>query len=255
MNYTVVYYRFGDTVFCIETPGAMKQDPRFEAFAVPPTEHPTYILTVKTITVEMCELSEWPAYVTREGNHLQVYLNTELIPNITVANLLVVSHADLLLPEQGGFLLHASYIHHNGEAILFSAPCETGKSTQAHFWAQERGSTVVNEDRVLVFSRDGEFYAAGIWATGSAGVTKNITAPIRAVVLLGQGPENRVTVPPVPLRLQRLMSQSTYDPSDPVSYRDVLLLACSLIDHVKVISYDCINHPSSVRDLEAYLYE
>lgn len=37
-------------------------------------------------------------------------------------------------------IFHSAYIAKDGEAILFSAPSETGKSTQAALWEQYRGA-------------------------------------------------------------------------------------------------------------------
>jgi hypothetical protein len=112
---------------------------------------------------------------------------------------------------------------------------------------------VVNEDRVLVFSRQGRFYAGGIWATGSAGITQNITAPIRAVILLGQGPENRVYDERPSQRLVKLIPQCSYDETSSAAYGRIVGLVMDLLGSVKVLSYDCVNHPSAVADLEAYL--
>jgi hypothetical protein len=253
MNKTVTQYRFGDTVFRVETHAPMRKDPRFEAFSVPEEVPPTYILSTHTMTMEMAENTSWPAVTRREGNHIRVYMNTELIPSITVANLLVISHADHLLPEQGAFILHASYVLHNGEAILFCAPKQTGKSTQAGYWERERGAVVVNEDRALIFSREGRFYAGGIWATGSAGITKPVTAPIRAVILLGQGTENRVFEERPSQRIVKLLPQCSYDETSPAAYGRMVGLVMDLLGSVRVLSYDCVNHPSAVADLEAYL--
>jgi hypothetical protein len=253
MNHSVTQYRFGDTVFRCETQVPFARDPRFEAFAVGEDVPPTYTLSTHTITMEMAENTDWPAVTRREGNHVKVYMNTDLLPSVTVANLLVVSRADHLLPEQGAFILHASYVLYNGEAILFCAPKQTGKSTQARFWERERGAMIVNEDRALIFSRNGKFYAGGVWATGSAGITRNVTAPLRAVILLGQGPENRVYEERPSERMVKLVPQCSYDETSPAAYARIVGLVLDLLGSVKVLSYDCINHPSAVDDLEAYL--
>ena len=253
MNQTITHYRFGDTVFRIETPVPLMKDDRFEAFRVESCVAPAFTLTVESITDEMDTDKDWPAVLYRSDDRVRVCMNVGLLPYITVANLMVISRADRLMTERECFILHASYIIREGEAILFCAPCGTGKSTQARFWERERGSTVINEDRVLVFLRDGVFHAGGIWATGSAGVTRNVTAPIRAVILLSQGPENRVIEERPFQKLVRILPQCSYDDNDGRARERMTDLLIRLIGGVKVLSYACINHPSSVDDLEAYL--
>ncbi len=44
------------------------------------------------------------------------------------------------LVQRGNMILHCAYVEYQGEAILFSAPSETGKTTQANLWEKYRGS-------------------------------------------------------------------------------------------------------------------
>jgi hypothetical protein len=109
---------------------------------------------------------------------------------------------------------------------------------------------VVNEDRVMIHKKNGTYMASGAWATGSARLTANVTAPIRAIILLGQGAENRVARCRPSQALVRLMPQCSYDETDGKSVDRMFSILMDLIAHVPIFSYDCINHPSAVEDLE-----
>lgn len=98
-----------------------------------------------------------------------------------------------LLTIHGGFLLHASYIAHEGRAILFTAPSETGKSTQAQLWCDHAGAKLVNGDRAAVRIMDGTVYACGTPYSGSSPVRQNVKLPLAAIVSLSQAPENSIT--------------------------------------------------------------
>ena len=246
-------YTFGELTFRVETPVPMREDARFEVFASEPAVLPDHVLFVRPFGPDQHPKDAWPVITERNGREITVYMRTELLPEITVANLFITARVADLLPEHGACLLHASYVLHEGKAILFSAPSGTGKSTQARYWERERGSTVVNEDRVMLHKKDGVYMASGAWATGSARLTANVTAPIRAIILLGQGAENRVERCRPSQALARLMPQCSYDETRGKSVDHMFSLLMDLIAHVPIFSYDCIDHPSAVEDLEKWI--
>lgn len=108
----------------------------------------------------------------------------------TVLNCLQIEH-DVI--ENGGYILHASYIIYNGKAILFTAPSGTGKSTQADLWVKYKNAELINGDRAVVMATDKGVYAHGIPFSGSSGVGKNVNAPILAIVYLSQAKQNKIS--------------------------------------------------------------
>lgn len=96
------------------------------------------------------------------------------------------------LIRHGGFLLHASYIEWNGEAILFTAPSGTGKSTQAELWCRHRGAQLVNGDRAAVMVGQNGVAACGVPYSGLSPVNRNRTLPLKAIVLLSQAKTDSV---------------------------------------------------------------
>lgn len=91
-----------------------------------------------------------------------------------------------------GLVVHASAIQHEGKGILFSAPSETGKTTQANLWCTEMGATIINNDRPAVKVIDDEVYAYGTPWNGSVEECNNSYAPIAAIVMLEQATENSI---------------------------------------------------------------
>lgn len=107
----------------------------------------------------------------------------------TVLNAIALEH---LVARNDGFVFHCSYIDRDGEAILFTAPSETGKSTQADLWHQYRGAEIINGDRATICLADGRLLAEGIPFAGSSKHCKNRSLPIRAIVYLGQAPKTSI---------------------------------------------------------------
>ena len=95
------------------------------------------------------------------------------------------------LVKRDNIILHCAYVEYHGEAILFSAPSETGKTTQANLWEKYRGSRTVNGDRSLLGKKDGQWTAQGWPVCGTSEVCHDEAFPIRAVVMLSQAKENR----------------------------------------------------------------
>lgn len=100
--------------------------------------------------------------------------------------------AEQLVARAGGFILHASYILWEGKAILFTAPSGTGKSTQAELWRTLRGAEIINGDRAAVRIAGGQVCAAGVPFAGSSQICKNVTAPLAAIVYLGQAKQTSI---------------------------------------------------------------
>ena len=157
------------------------------------------------------------------------------------------------LARHGGFLLHASYIDVNGEAILFTAPSGTGKSTQAALWCNLRGAELINGDRAAVTVGENGVFACGVPYSGSSPVRKNVTCPLNAVVFLSQAKEttiHRLEGMAAFRKIWEGCSVNTWDPEDMnLCARAVM----NMLSHVPVYHLACTPDDSAVRILEEIL--
>ena len=103
----------------------------------------------------------------------------------------ILGMEDILL-RHSGLLLHSSFIRYRGKAVLFSAPCGTGKSTQAELWEKYEGADIINGDRSGLRRLDRGWTVFGLPYAGSSGIYRNENAPLAAVILLRQAEENRL---------------------------------------------------------------
>ena len=99
-----------------------------------------------------------------------------------------------LLVQNDVIHLHASYIIHDGKAILFTGPSGIGKTTHAELWQAHQGALIVNGDVALIRKVNGQYCAFGVPVCGSSPYCENISAPISAVFLLEKADENSVCV-------------------------------------------------------------
>ena len=89
--------------------------------------------------------------------------------------------------QKEALILHSAYITCQEEGIVFSAPSGTGKSTQAELWERYKQATVVNGDRSIIGVRNGRGYVYGIPMCGTSGITHNVSAPLKAVIVIRRG--------------------------------------------------------------------
>lgn len=99
-------------------------------------------------------------------------------------------HRQLL--QRKACILHASYIEHEGKAVLFTGPSNIGKSTQADLWNRYANAQIVNGDRVLLREKNGQMSAFGYPCCGTSGICINRTLPLSMIVVLAQANENRI---------------------------------------------------------------
>lgn len=154
-----------------------------------------------------------------------------------------------LLPRDG-LILHCAYVRFRGKALLFSAPSETGKTTQAMLWEQYRGAETVNGDRALLQPAEGQWLARGWPVCGSSGVCRREDDPIGALVMLSQGRENQVERLSPAKAFARLYSQITVNSWDAPSCKRAMDLIEMLTGSVPVFHLRCTIAEEAVQCLE-----
>ena len=239
-------YTFGDVTFEIESPVELDDTNDCCEFI---SERKTDCL----IRVCIVPGNETNRKSERDGGVITRHLAEKYAGGMNIASLLATSEAAFVFPEHDAFILHASYIVHEDQAILFTAPSGTGKSTQAEFWRTERSAEIVNGDRVLITRRNGRYYANGIYASGTSGICKNKTVPIRAVVLLEQAETNAVNEIPPRLLFMRILCECSYDIKSKAQCEKITGLVADMINTVPVFCYGCRNNPDAVDELERIL--
>ena len=154
------------------------------------------------------------------------------------------------LIARDSLILHCAYMVYQGEAILFSAPSETGKTTQANLWEKYRGSRTVNGDRALLGKRKGRWTAQGWPVCGTSEVCHNEEFPIRAVVMLSQAKENQAQQLPPGRAFPLLYSQITVNKWNMKDHLHAIDLIQELAEGVSVFHLGCTISEEAVDCLE-----
>lgn len=191
-------------------------------------------------------------YAVTRGAHTEVTFAERYRAGASVRAVLEAAGLFDIFADAGMLVLHSAYIvTPAGEAILFSGPSGIGKSTQAALWERFAGAQVINGDRALL---DVDRKTAnGIFYSGTSGICRNVTAPIRAIVLLGQSDENRIFVPSPQAAFAGVLSQCAYYDWDALSATNMTGCVARLVSDVPVLHFDCRADASAVRALQEHL--
>lgn len=193
-------------------------------------------------------------YQELPGDRAKITLNRERIEGLHIdpvfTSLLALERR---LVERDNMVLHCAYVEYEGEAILFSAPSETGKTTQAGLWEKYRGSRTVNGDRALLAKRNGCWTALGWPVCGTSKVCNNEAFPIRAIVMLSQAEENQAVRMAPGQAFPPLYSQITVNKWNTEAHIHTMDLIETLLAEVPVYHLGCTISEKAVDCLDTAL--
>jgi len=218
----ICYFKTGNIVLRVETPDPLDIKEPYSLFLCEQEKtdvnvifrygdiaEPSGMLLAETDSVDVFEddgafyffyhiTGEKVYYALRKVNkekpsHHEITIPHEYEGKIWTRLVFSLINFDDIAAMMNASVFHASFIEYNGSAILFTAPCGTGKSTQAALWEMHQGAETINGDKVLIYEDNGNFFAAGLPFSGSSDICKNRILPVKAIVRLSQAKENTVT--------------------------------------------------------------
>jgi hypothetical protein len=139
----------------------------------------------------------------------------------------------LLLAPQGGFLLHASSAVRNGSAFAFSGVSGAGKTTIVRL-APPDVTTLTDEISYIRPQGDG-YQAFGTPFAGDLGRNgANISAPLKEIHLLAQGPGNKREFLSTSQAAAALLRNILFFATDPEYVRMIFAAACRAVSSIPV---------------------
>lgn len=159
-----------------------------------------------------------------------------------------------LLLHRRALVFHASCIEHDGGAIFFTAPSQTGKSTQAELWRVHRGAHVRNGDKAAL-RLDGQPTAYGMPFSGTSGICEPFALPPRCIVVLSQAPENSIRRLGATEALRELSPNVFSDRLVSAEWSLTLSLLLELVAKIPVYHLACTPDIRAVEALENALKE
>lgn len=194
--------------------------------------------------------------ISRIGTESFVQLRKDVVARgVSPKTVLTAMELEHQIVCSRGFLFHSAYVRRDDHAILFTGPSGMGKSTQAELWQRLRGAELINGDRSIVRIVQGEAMVHGVPYSGSSGVSRNQSLPLKAIVSLSQAP--RTTIQRlVGLRAFReLWEQCCINIWNRDDVDRCMQTVMQIIQNVPVYHLACTPDESAVTALESMLNE
>ena len=199
------------------------------------------------ITPEDVEFSL--AHLARYFGEPTVPYNDVLLENVSIQNVL-----SRRLLEFNVLALHGSALCMDGEAIIFTAKSGTGKSTHARFWREVFGDRVwmINDDKPMIRIENGKATVYGTPWDGKHHLSRNASAPLRAIVKLERDEENHIEPMDRADAFQALMTHGVCTKRGPMRLSGAaklraMALEMALLDAAEFYLLGCSMEPDAAR--------
>lgn len=180
---------------------------------------------------------------------LDVLKSQDLWESLAINSIDIFS--ELLKREKA--VVHSSFIIVNGKALLFIGRSGIGKTTQAKLWEKHRGAIIVNDDKAALGFEKGKLMAYGLPICGSSKVALNYSAPVKAIICLGQSKENKAAKVNASLAFSSILKNMIYEPRFAPECRLAVDMAEKIVSSGKIYILKCTPDEESIKKLEEIL--
>ena len=195
-------------------------------------------------------------------SHVTMWLNTNEFGDSLKQYCKILQHFPMreMLAQYHALLLHSSRIAlpapgGGEETIVFTAPSQTGKTTQARLWQRSMGARIVSNDRTLIRMVGGDVQTSGYPVDGSSPVCDPEKLGIRAIIILRQGKENTARRLKPSEAMPYLMEQTSADRWNAQEMVNIQMLWMDILERCPVWLYFCRPDESAVYALKEILEE
>lgn len=151
---------------------------------------------------------------------------------------------------EGVISLHSACVEIDGQAICFTAPSGTGKSTRAMQWVDVLGATLLSGDRPSLKWEKTGFTACGVPWDGKEQIYRNARYPLKMICLIVRGESVRARKLSRKQARQILMQQAFIPMWDTEAAAAVMTVIRKILDEVLVVELQC--GPDGASAKEAY---
>lgn len=184
-------------------------------------------------------------YKHQNFNCFNVYFRD--ITNLNEKKLFNALGLEQVLAYHKQIILHSSYIEYKGKGIIFTAPSQTGKSTQARLWKENvKGVEIINGDRSVIGMCANQIMVHGVPFCGTSDISLNYSCTLSCIIVLRQGKENHLEKLSNKDAFKYLYSECSIAIWDRDAINGVIDVLNNIVKNVPVYLYYCVNSKSAI---------
>ena len=156
---------------------------------------------------------------------------------------------------QAGILsLHSACVEMDGQAVCFTAPSGTGKSTRAMQWVETLGARLVSGDRPSIRPDSAGATACGVPWDGKEGIYRNVRLPLKMICKIVRSDTVHARRLSKAEARQLLLQQCFIPMWDNEAAVAAMVMVRKLIDAVPIVELHCGPDAQAAREAYDLIY-
>lgn len=197
------------------------------------------------------EIYAYTNFNKKNLNYIEIFIKKDCNNVNNTIEIFKLLMLDKLFSLNNIILLHSSYIKYKNNAILFTAPSGTGKSTQADLWNKYEDAEIINGDKTAIKKYNGIWYAYGLPYAGSSDIFKNISTQISTIVVLRKGNENKIKKLSLKEAFKYIYSETIINTWDEQFVNTAIDIILGIINDIPVYLLSCLPNQDAVELLKS----
>ena len=195
----------------------------------------------------------YPVFLTNTKDEILIPNNNDFwVPMVQLP--LIRTAIECASAQEGVVSLHSACVEMDGEAICFTAPSGTGKSTRAIQWIETLNAKFVSGDRPSVRLEGGKATACGVPWDGKESIFRNVRLPLKMICKIVRSDTVHARRLPKAEARQLLMQQCFVPMWDNDAAVAVMVTIRKLIDAVPIIELHCGPDADAAREAYDLIY-
>lgn len=157
--------------------------------------------------------------------------------------------------DQNYLPIHGSALTYRNQCLILSGPSKSGKSTQTRLFCETYPKTmVINEDKPLIYIKDGQAYVVGSPWSGKHVINENISRKLNEIFFIEQSDKLDIIELTKKQKIKSIF-RNIHRPGEESLVDKMMLLVEEIIDKTSIYQFNTVLSQESSKFLYQFLEE